>query len=129
MILWQYLVNFLILQYLCQNIDSIDILSDLAWFNNTLVFLSHIHMIQTLTMLEININNKSDNKPSNFKQAICHSNWSNCRKKAMQAEYDFIIINETWKLILIPENQQVIIDQRYFKLKNDCNSHIWKYKV
>ena len=47
----------------------------------------------------------------------------------MQAEYDSLIDNETWKPTSEPENQHVITGQCCFKLKKDYNGHILKYKA
>lgn len=51
-------------------------------------------MVQTLRMLETNVNNKSDDKPKTLKQAMHFSDWLKW-KKAIQAKYDFLIKNET----------------------------------
>ncbi len=47
----------------------------------------------------------------------------------MQAEYDSLIENETWKLTAIPENRQVISGRWCFKLKKDRDGQILKYKA
>ncbi len=47
----------------------------------------------------------------------------------MQAEYDFLIENETWELTSTPENRQVITGRWCFKLKKDRNGQILKCKA
>lgn len=54
-------------------------------------------------MLESNIDNKRNDEPNIFKQAICHFDWSKW-KKAIQIKNDSFIENKTWKLTLILEN-------------------------
>lgn len=47
----------------------------------------------------------------------------------MQAKYDSLIQNGTWKLALVPENGQVFTDRCFFQLKKDCNGHVLKSKA
>ncbi len=55
---------------------------------------SNDYMVQTLIMLESNLDNKGDDKPNTFKQAIRRLDWLKWRE-AMQVEYDSLIKNET----------------------------------
>ena len=98
------------------NSASPDTPSSLAQFASTWITQSHVHMVQTLRMLESNLNNEGDDKPNTIKQAICRPDLPNWRE-AMQTEYDSLIKNETWELTAIPENRQVITGQLCFKLK------------
>ncbi len=68
--------------------------SSLAWSTNTCVSQSNIHMIQTLRMLETNIDNKSDHKTNILQQAICRLDFLKW-KETIQAEYDSLTKNET----------------------------------
>ena len=102
--------------------------SNLARFTNTRVAQSHVYMVQTLRMLESNVDNKGDDEPNTLKQAMHCSDWHKW-KEVMQIEYDSLIKNKTWELTLMPENWQVIISRWCFKLKKDCNGQILKYKA
>ena len=79
---------------------------------------SHVYIVQTLKLLESNVNNKEDDESSTLKQAM---HCSDCLKwkTDMQAKYDSHIENEIFKLTLIPENRQVITNQWYLKLKKN----------
>lgn len=59
-------------------------------------------MIQTLKILEVNINNENDNEPNTLKPAI---HWSDQlkQKETMQVEYNSLIENKTWELTPIPK--------------------------
>lgn len=81
-----------------------------------------------MRILESNVDNEGDNKPNSVNQAMHHTDWLKW-KEAMQAKYNSLIKNETWELISLPENQQVITGRWCFKLKKDCNSQILKYKA
>ncbi len=85
-------------------------------------------MVQTLRMLESNLDNKGDSKPNTMKQAICCCDWPKWRE-AMQTEYDSLIKNKTWELTAMSENRQVITGRWGFKLKKDQNSQILEYKA
>ena len=111
-----------------QNPNNGDMPSSLARFTSTRVPQSHVHMVQTLRMLEANIDNEGDDEPSTLKQAMHCSDWPKW-KEAMQAEYDSLIENETWELTPMPENRQVITGRWCFKLKKDRNGDILKYKA
>ncbi len=52
-----------------------------------------------------NVNNKNDNKFDDFKEDICHCDWTKW-KKAIRTEYISLIENETWELTAIPKNYQ-----------------------
>ena len=102
--------------------------SSLAQFTSTRVAQSHIHMVQTLRMLESNLDNEGDDEPNSLNQAMHRTDWLKW-KEAMQAEYDSLIENETWELTSMPENRQVITGRWCFKLKKDRNGQILKYKA
>ncbi len=76
------------------NLESLDASSSSARFTSTCAAKSHAHFVQTLRMLESNIDNKRQDEPDTLKQAICCSYWPEW-KKPMQAEYDSLIQNET----------------------------------
>ncbi len=86
---------------------------------------SHIHMLQTLRMLESNVDNEGDDEPISLNQTMHLTDllkW----KEAIQAEYNSLIENKTWELTSMPENRQVITGRWCFKLKKDCNRQILK---
>ena len=60
-------------------------------------------MIQTLKMLEANMDNEGNNEPSTLKQAMQRPNCPKW-KEAIQAKYNSLIENETWELTTMPEN-------------------------
>ena len=51
-------------------------------------------MVETLRILAVNFDNKSDDEPDTLKQAMRYSNWPKW-KEAMQAEYNSLVENET----------------------------------
>lgn len=53
-----------------QNLDSGNTPSSLARFTNTRVLQSHVYMVPTLRMLEINIDKKDNNEPNSLIQAM-----------------------------------------------------------
>ncbi len=57
------------------NHTSPDTPSRLAQFTKTRIAQSNVHMVQTLKMLESNLDNKEDHKPNTINQAICHPDW------------------------------------------------------
>lgn len=61
-------------------------------------------------MLEFNIENRGDDKLNKLQKTICHPDWLKYRK-AIQAEYNSFIKNETLKRTTISENSQVITSQ------------------
>ncbi len=85
-------------------------------------------MVQTLRMLESNLDNERDDEPNSLNQAIHITDWLKW-KEAIQAEYDTLIENKTWELTSMLENRQVIIGQWCFKLKKDRKRQILKYKA
>ncbi len=64
-------------------------------------------MIQTLSILKFNLDNKGDDKPNTNKQAISLLNCPKWREM-MQVEYNSLIENETWDLKAAPDNRQLI---------------------
>ncbi len=69
-----------------------------------------------------------DNRLNSLKRAMHCSDWPK-QEEAIQAKYDCLIENETCDLTSTPENQQIIIGQWCFKLKNVRNGQILKYKA
>lgn len=54
-------------KHLDQNLDIKDTFSSLTRFISICVPQSHIHMVQTLRILEANVDNKSNNEPNTLK--------------------------------------------------------------
>ncbi len=76
------------------NLENLDASSSSARCTSTCAAKSHAHLVQTLRMLESNIDNEGQYEPGTLKQAMCCSDWPK-EKKAMQAEYDSLMENET----------------------------------
>ncbi len=51
--------------------------------------------------------NEGDDEPNSLNQAMHRTDWLKW-KEAIQPEYDSLIENDTWKLMSMPENRQVI---------------------
>ncbi len=102
--------------------------SSLARFTSTCVAQCQIHMVQTLRILESNMDNEGDDEPNSLNQAMHRTDWLKW-KEAMQAKYNFLIENKTWELTSMPENRQVITCRWCFKLKKDRIGQILKYKA
>ena len=60
-------------------------------------------MIQTLRILESNLDNERDGESSTLKQAICCPDSPQWRE-SIQVKYDSLITNVTEKLLAIPKN-------------------------
>ena len=86
------------------NTASLDTLSSLPQFTSTWTAQSNVHMVQTLRMLDSNIDNKGDDdEPNTLKQVMRRPYWLKWRE-TIQAEYDSLIENKTWELTAMPEN-------------------------
>ena len=57
------------------NSDSPDTFSSLAQFTSTRTAKSNVHMVQTLRMLESNVDNERDDEPNTLKQALRRPDW------------------------------------------------------
>ncbi len=57
-----------------------DILSSLVQFASTRIAQSHVQMVQTLRMLESNLDNEGNDKPNTIKPAIRRLDWTKWRE-------------------------------------------------
>ncbi len=57
------------------NVPSPDTLSSLTHFISTQTAQSKVHIVQTLRILESNIDNEGDDEPNTLKQAIRRPDW------------------------------------------------------
>lgn len=64
-------------------------------------------------------------EPKSTKQALANPTWLT----AMKAEYDAFIENNTWSLISLPPNRVPIGCKWVFRIKENSNSSVNKYKV
>lgn len=60
-----------------------------------------------------------------FEEAVKVDEW----KTAMNEEYNSLITNNTWILTEAPENQKVLTSKWVFKIKNDNDGKLLKYKA
>ena len=71
---------------------------------------SHIHMVTVLTMLTAGADNADTDEPLTLKQAMASPHWPEF-KKAMQTEYDSLVHNNKWELVLTLTNQRVLTER------------------
>ena len=64
-------------------------------------------------------------EPKNVKTALSNSTW----KQAMQVEYDALLCNGTWSLVELPTSVSVISCKWVFRVKENPDGSITKYKV
>jgi histone deacetylase 1/2 len=64
-------------------------------------------------------------EPTTVKQALADSQWL----KAMQAEYDALMKNQTWSLVPLPAHRRAIGCKWVFRIKENPDGSINKYKA
>lgn len=64
-------------------------------------------------------------KPTSVKQALLKLEWVH----AMKSEYDVLIANHTWNLTKLPPHRQAAGCKWVFKVKEDFDESVNKYKV
>lgn len=89
---------------------------------------SHEHMVRVLATLARGEDNEGPDEPLTLKEAMSSSYWEEWRK-AMEAEYDSLIENDTWTLETAPSGRKVISGRWVFKLKKDRYGKILKFKA
>jgi U3 small nucleolar RNA-associated protein 14 len=65
-----------------------------------------------------------DEEPTYFEEAIQKKEWAD----AMTEEYQSIIKNNVWKIVLRPKSKDVVSSKWLFKIKHVANGSIEKYK-
>jgi hypothetical protein len=66
-----------------------------------------------------------DSKPSTFAEDDKKQVW----KDAMMEEYESIMKNDAWEVVLRPEGKLVVTSKRIYKIKHIAYGNIKKYKV
>jgi hypothetical protein len=66
-----------------------------------------------------------DAKPSTFEEAAKHKKW----KDAMMEEYQSIMKNDVWEVVLRPEGKSVVTSKWMYKIKHAIDDNIEKYKA
>ncbi len=89
---------------------------------------SHEHMVRVLTTLARGEDNEGPDEPLTLKEAMSSPYWEQWRK-AMEAEYNSLIENDTWTLEEAPSDRKVISGRWVFKLKKDRYGEILKFKA
>lgn len=79
-------------------------------------------------MLSSNIDNKRADKPVSLKKTMAQPDWPEW-KIAIKRKYNFLIENDTWKLVSPSNGANIITKKWYFILKKDWFGHILKYKI
>jgi hypothetical protein len=66
-----------------------------------------------------------DSETSTYEEAAKKQVWKN----AMMEEYQSIMKNDVWEVVLIPKGKSVVTFKWIYKIKYVANSNIEKYKV
>ena len=66
-----------------------------------------------------------DKEPSNYEEAIEKKEW----KDAMIEEYQSIMKNDVWDVVLRPEGKSVVTSKWIYKIKHAADGSIEKYKA
>ena len=96
--------------------------------NSEAMLKSHIHIVTVLTMLTAGADNADTDELLTLKQAMALPHQPEF-KKAMQTEYDSLVHNNTWELVLTLTNQRVLTERWVFKIKKDRFGNILKFKA
>ena len=92
-------------------------------FRSDKVTKSHEHMVRVLATLARDEDNEGLDEPLTLKEAMSSSHWEQW-KKAMEAEYQSLMENETWILETAPLDRKVIT-----RRKKDRDGKVLKYKA
>ena len=71
------------------------------------------------------MSNIIDSEPSTFEEVVEKAKW----KDAMMEEYQSIMKNDVWKVILKPEGKSVVTSKWIYKIKHATDDNIEKYKT
>ena len=66
-----------------------------------------------------------DSDPSTYEEASKHQCW----RDAMTEEYESILKNDVWDIVLKPEGKSVVTSKWIFKIKHATNGSVEKYKA
>ena len=64
-------------------------------------------------------------EPSSFEEVVQHDMW----QEAMVEEYDSIMKNQVWEIVLRPEGKKVVGSMWIYKVKHAINGSVEKYKA
>jgi len=67
----------------------------------------------------------SDSKPSSFEEATGHQVW----RDAMMDEYQSIMKNNVWDIVLRPKGKSVVTSKGIFKIKHATDGSLKKHKA
>lgn len=67
----------------------------------------------------------ASSEPQNLHEAFTNKNW----KDAMNAEYDALIKNETWHLVPLEKERNVIDYKWVYKIKRKADGSLDRYKT
>ena len=88
----------------------------------------HEHMVRVLALLARGSETAGQDEPATLREAMASPHWDEWRK-AMEAEYQSLMDNETWTLTDAPTDRKTITGRWVFKLIKDRNGDILKYKA
>jgi len=71
------------------------------------------------------VNGLKNSKPNKYKEAQNKEEWW----KAMDEEYQSIMKNDTWELVMLPEGKSAIGTQWIYKIKYLSNREIERHKA
>ena len=101
-------------------------------FRSGKVAKSHVHMMRVLHALTSDETlglGLAHEEPKTYKEARASSDWP-LWMKAMKAEVDSLIENETWELVTSPNDRSKSLTGRWvFKIKYGLDGNILKYKA
>ena len=66
-----------------------------------------------------------NSEPSSFEEAAQHDVW----QEAMVEEYDSIMKNQVWEVVLRPQGKKVLGSRWIYKVKHATNGSVEKYKA
>ncbi|MHB1946432.1 MAG: reverse transcriptase domain-containing protein, partial [Metallibacterium sp.] len=73
----------------------------------------------------IEANNRGPLTPTNYEEARTESKWI----KAMEEEYESLMINETWELTTLPPGRKAIGSKWCYKIKENADGSVARYKA
>jgi hypothetical protein len=66
-----------------------------------------------------------DSEPSSFDETTKHKVW----KDAMIEEYESILKNDVWEVVLRPQGKSVVTSKWIYKIKHAANGNVEKFKA
>ena len=96
--------------------------------NSSSVPKSHIHMVTVLANLNAGCDDSGPDEPLSLKEARASPYWKDF-EKAMHAEFQSLIENDTWEYRDVPTGRAVLTGRWVFKIKKDRWGKILKFKA